>query len=182
MDVTEHFRDSLPLDAVLFVNSEVLNDKIAHLNSEVITLTQLAVRSSIVATTSANESGEIPEIDDYTITASVPTDLKIYVSVLGGQLKDDPVYEDPPQLYDNCNLSRGEGSTEGYSELRVSVTSGSSHYKNVGVIASHLSKQLLPSSANLNGKPRLVIIMYDLVPQIVYTHGNIFFFFLLSDS
>ena len=160
-DVIEHFRDSLPLDVVLFVNSDVSSDDITHLHSEVITLTQLAVQSSIVATASVNESDEIPEIDDSTITTNIPTDLKIYVSVLGGQLKDDPVYEDPRHLYDTCNLSEGETSTHSYMTLRQSVTSEELHYKSLGNTVSQLSKQIPPHSANTDGKSPLVMMKYN---------------------
>ena len=59
------------------------NEKIAHLDMEVITLMSVNTESSVVATTIWDRKDDIPNLDDDNIVpVSIPTDLKIKVTFL----------------------------------------------------------------------------------------------------
>lgn len=85
-DIVELFRDSFPLKAVLFINSENLDEfdaKIKHLDLELVTLINTYVESAIVATTCWNgeENTKVtasPECNH--VPLSIPVNLKIAVT------------------------------------------------------------------------------------------------------
>ena len=125
-DIVEHLKESLPLEAVLFLDYNTYDDKIAQLESEVITLNQVNVETSIVATSCLNETEDIPDIDDDNTTpVAIPIDLKISLSINGDDFEDEVLYEDTRQLYNNFHLSHVKtmSSSENYMELRESTRS-----------------------------------------------------------
>ena len=96
-DIINFFGDYLPLKAMLFLDTDVTssrcNEKVSHLELEVITVMSIGVESSIIATTCWNREEKnyiIPDIDnDIHIPIAIPTDLKIYVTVFGDKLEED---------------------------------------------------------------------------------------------
>ena len=84
-DIVEFFGNSLPLKAALFLANDESseNEKIAHLDLEVITLMSVNTESSIVATTIWDRKDAIPNLDDDNIVpVFIPIDLKIKVALL----------------------------------------------------------------------------------------------------
>ena len=88
-EIAEYFKDSLPLVARVFLNSDVTDDCISSLVSDVVTLTHISVESSIIATTcwdDDNSDSDSPEdttdADNQKIPIAIPMDLSIEVSII----------------------------------------------------------------------------------------------------
>ena len=88
---------------MLFVDSDMTSleceNKVSHLESEVVTLMGVSVESSMIATTCWNREEKnyvIPDIDyKVHIPIAIPIDLKISITVYGDKLEEDgSVYED----------------------------------------------------------------------------------------
>ena len=96
-DIVEHLKDSFPLNAILFLDSDLCNDhNIVHLASTVVTLTQVSTESSIIATSCFDENDASLDIDEDAIPVAIPTDLKITLTVLKKQSENESLnfYED----------------------------------------------------------------------------------------
>ena len=87
-EIAEYFKDSLPLVARVFLNSDVTDDCISSLVSDVVTLTHVSVESSIIATACWNDDSkpnsleEITDADNQKIPIAIPMDLSIEVSLI----------------------------------------------------------------------------------------------------
>ena len=87
-EIAVYFKDSLPLVARVFLNSDVTDDCISSLVSDVVTLTHISVESSIIATACWNDDSEpnsleeITDADDQKIPIAIPMDLSIEVSLI----------------------------------------------------------------------------------------------------
>ena len=86
-DILDYFRDRFPLNAKLFLNSDLLqecDENITQLDTEIVTLVDTRVQTSIVATTCWDTQEEIPNIEDPCDTRHsplcIPTNLKITVA------------------------------------------------------------------------------------------------------
>lgn len=136
-DIVEFFGDCLPLKAMLFLNSDVTDDSVSHLVSEVITLTHISVMTSIIATTCWNEddsSATIPDVDDEDeVPIAIPIELEISVKILEAQSEDERLYHSTKELFDNfdpCKIRTisGPSSTAHASRaLKRSVRVGYEH-------------------------------------------------------
>lgn len=100
-DIVEYFKDSLPLNAILFLHSDSCNERIAHLASKVVTLTQVSIESSVIATTCFDGNDISLDIDEDAVPVAIPTDLNITITVLQEQSESNSLYEDTRHLYDN---------------------------------------------------------------------------------
>ena len=109
-DIVEFFGDCLPLKAMLFLNSDVTEDSVLHLVSEVISLTHISVMTSIIATTCWNgehNSDVIPEVSgEDQIPVAIPIELEISVSILEAQSEDEELYYNTKELFDNFDPSK----------------------------------------------------------------------------
>lgn len=112
-EIAEFFRESLPLEAKLFLNSDVTDDSISHLVSEVVTMTHVSIESSIIATTCWNDESKpnvLEEIGDENkscMPIAIPMDLKIEISVIESQPgNNEDLYQTTRQLFEGFHLSR----------------------------------------------------------------------------
>ena len=134
-EIVDHLKDSLPLKATLFLDSDidVSDSRLSSLASEVVTLKRTDVESFIIATTCWDENDAIPDIAtdrDDLIPVAITTDLKISVIVLGDQSESESLYEDTRQLYENFDPSKvyavcgSLDNSDDYAPLVQSVRSG----------------------------------------------------------
>lgn len=132
-DIVDFFSDCLPLKAMLFLNSDVTDDSVSHLVSEVITMTHISVATSIIATTCWNEEGgdQIPDLDDEDhIPIGIPIELEIAVTLLRAQSEDEKLCYNTRELFDNFDpskikdISGASTTTRGSRPLKKSVRVG----------------------------------------------------------
>ena len=127
-DIVEHFKDSLPLNAILFLDSDLCNDRIAQLASKVVTLTQVSIETSIIATTCFDENDASLDIDEDAIPVAIPTVLDLAVTVLREQSESESLYGNTRYLYDNFLLSKvqtvSSDCNNDYMTLKQSVREG----------------------------------------------------------
>ena len=87
-EIAAYFKESLPVVARVFLNSDVTDDNISSLVSDVVTLTHVSIESSIIATacwndeTKPNSQEEITDANNQKIPIAIPVDLSIEVSLL----------------------------------------------------------------------------------------------------
>lgn len=108
-DIVEYFGDCLPQKALLFLNSDVTDESVSHLVSEVITLTHVSIMSSIIASTCWNGEDDdlLPEVtDEDHIPVAIPTELEISVSILKAQSEDEELYHSTRELFDNFDPTK----------------------------------------------------------------------------
>ena len=131
-EIVEHLKDSLPLKATLFLDSDQSDCPLPCLPSEIVTLKHTDVESFVIATTCWDENDAIPNIDsdhDDLIPVAIPTDLKISVTLLADQSENESLYEDTRQLYETFDPSNvyavaSSDNSGDYTALKYSVRSG----------------------------------------------------------
>lgn len=131
-DIIEHLKDSLPLKAILFLDSDESDGTLSDPTSEVVTLKHTDVESFIIATTCWDENDAIPDIDtdcDDLVPVAIPTNLKITVTMLEDQSENESLYEDTRQLYETFDPSKvyamsSSNNSGEYTALKYSVRSG----------------------------------------------------------
>ena len=137
-DIAELFRDKLPLKAILFPDSNMSEESLEHLASEVVSLNQMKVETSIIATTCVSGSCHDQrfserEDEEEAIPVAIPADLKISLAVLDDQMEDEELYADTRDLYSNFNpynvqsmapLSNSDSMSSVYMSLKELVRSG----------------------------------------------------------
>ena len=111
-DIVEFFGNSLPLEVMLFISSDVpeSDNNISHLISEVLYLTHVSIESSIIATTcwnDGNNQDELPGLEDEgQIPVAIPIELEIEVCVLKDESDYESLYDNTMELYDNFDPSK----------------------------------------------------------------------------
>ena len=134
-DIAEHLKDKLPLKAILFPDSSMSEDSFEHLASEVVTLSQINVETSIIASscTSNGHAGRSDDDDEEIVPVAIPTNLKISLTILDDECEDEDLYADTRDLFNNYNpynvqsmaASSDTDSTTGvYMSLKQLVRSG----------------------------------------------------------
>lgn len=108
-DIHDFFHNDFPLRAMIFLNSDVMDDSISHLVTEVITMTHVSVESSIIAT-NASEGETVPQLDsmdEVECPISIPINLDIAVDVICDEESDyEELYDATMNLFDNFNPSK----------------------------------------------------------------------------
>ena len=105
-DINEFFKDHLPQKAMIFLNSDVTDDSISHLVSEIITLTHMSIESSLIATCWDGESESLSttDNDENESLISIPINLDIVVDVINDDDSDyEDLYDNTMELFDNFN-------------------------------------------------------------------------------
>ena len=108
-DINEFFNDQLrlPQKAMIFLNSDVNDESITHLASEVITLTHISVESSIIATNGNEEGDDMESLYDNDCPISIPIYLDIAVEIIDDDDDDyENLYDNTMELFDNFNPSQ----------------------------------------------------------------------------
>lgn len=109
-EIAEFFEESLPLYAKIFLNCDVSDDNISCLVSDVVTMTHVAIKTSVIATAcwvDHNSLVEIKDDDDQSLPVAIPTDLNIEVSLLEPQpMHDDELYRTTRQLFEGFQSTR----------------------------------------------------------------------------
>ena len=112
-EIAEFFRESFPIVAKIFLNSDVTDDNVACLVSEVVTMTHVSIESSIIATTCTDVQSNQNELEVEEITESeqcipiaIPVDLKIEVSVIKSQPgNNEDLYQMTRELFEGFHSS-----------------------------------------------------------------------------
>ena len=132
-DIVEHFSDCLPFKAMVFLNSDVTDESVSHLASEIVSLTHVSVVTSIIATTCLNEDApdqQISELDYENDTPiAIPIELEISVHVLRDQSEEERLYQCTRELFDNFDPTKirnisGPSHCTHSGSLRQSVRAG----------------------------------------------------------
>lgn len=110
-DIYEFFKDELPLRAMIFLNSDVTDDTITHLASEIITLTCVSVELSIIATCAHEEEEQIQFESENEIEQDCPISIPINLDIVVDIINDDEcdyeeLYGNTMHLFDNFNPSK----------------------------------------------------------------------------
>ena len=130
-DIHEFFKDKLPQKAMIFLNSDVTDDSISHLVSEVINLTHVSVESAIIATcTNDGENvseSEFSEEDEGLV--SIPINMDITVDIVSDDSDYEDLYDNTMNLFDNFNPSKvrdmsGSTAQPGVTSVRKAVRQG----------------------------------------------------------
>lgn len=96
-DIFQYFSHILPHKAVMFINADVTDESILHLDSEIVTLHGTTTECSIIATTvDANEPQNVTK-DVY----SIPNDLKIKVVAVEDQPADRELFQKTRDLFES---------------------------------------------------------------------------------
>ena len=91
---------------MVFLNSDVTNESITSLDSEVITLTHISVESSIIATNWNEGEDDINDIYECDCPISIPIYLDIAVELLEEDDDYEDLYDNTMELFDNFNPSK----------------------------------------------------------------------------
>ena len=168
-DIIEHLKDNLPLKATLFLDDSGESDStLSDLTSEVVTLKHTDVESFIIATTCWEENDAIPDIDtdcDDLVPVTIPTNLKITVTMLEDQSENESLYEDTKQLYETFDPSRvyamsSSDNSDEYTALKYSVRSGH-EYQSLDIIKPskiYSESSCSPSSNTANNYCQIFMI------------------------
>ena len=105
-DINEFFYDQLPQKAIVYLNSDVTNESITNLDSEVITLTHVSVESSIIATNWNEGEDDIDDIYECECPISIPIYLDIAVELLEEDDDYENLYDNTMELFDNFNPTK----------------------------------------------------------------------------
>ena len=95
---------------MLFLNSDVTDDSVSHLISEVITLTHVSIVTSIIATTCFNEDGADEHLsklnDENDIPVAIPIELEISIHILKAQSDQEDLHHCTKELFDNFDPTK----------------------------------------------------------------------------
>lgn len=107
-DIHKFFKDQLPIKAMIFLNSDVTDDSISHLVSEVITLTHVSIESALIATSGNSEEEEENEYwNEGESLISIPISLDISVDIISDDESDyEDLYDNTMNLFDNFNPTK----------------------------------------------------------------------------
>ena len=102
-DILQYFHHILPHKAVMVINSDVMDESILHLGSQVVVLygmtTEYSVISTVVETSDPYTNIEVPMV------VSIPNDLKIKVAAVEDQPDDDELFQKTRDLFETFDLS-----------------------------------------------------------------------------
>ena len=113
-DVLQYFHHILPHGAVMVINSDVMDESILHLGSQVVTLYGMTTEYSVIATV-VETTDPYANIDGAPMVVSIPNDLKIKVAAVINQPDDDELFQKTRDLFETFDLSNVKDLRRPYS-------------------------------------------------------------------
>ena len=112
-EIVEFFEKSFPLVAKVFLNSDVSDDSISRLVSDIVTIMHSSIESSIIATTCWNDESnqsllvKVENDNNQCMPLAIPTDLNITVSIIGSQTEsNEELYKMTRQLFEDFQTEK----------------------------------------------------------------------------
>ena len=101
-EIMEHIKDPYPLKAILYVNSETAYELPGHMVSAVVTLIEMSVETSLIATSTVWE--RLDNVD----LIEIPIDLDIEVQIMKPKDEEETekLYEDTRHLFEKFDPSK----------------------------------------------------------------------------
>ena len=135
-EILEHFGSLLPLEAMMYIRSEMPEDLPLHLTTDMVTLTHTTVESSIIASTcwEYEKREELSEEDQALV--AIPINLDIEIIFLGRESEDKQLCESTKNFFEKFSslkitdmknsggIQRGAGLTLAQRKLYRVVREG----------------------------------------------------------
>lgn len=113
-DILQHFHHILPHRAVIIINSDVMEESILHLESQVVTLYGTTTEYSIIAT-AVETNDHYTNKQETPMVVSIPNDLKIKVAAVEDQPDDDELFQNTRDIFETFDLSTVKDLRRPYS-------------------------------------------------------------------
>ena len=98
----------------MVINSDVMDESILHLGSQVVTLYGMTIEYSVIATV-VETNDPNANIGGTTMVVSIPNDLKIKVAAVKDQPDDDELFQKTRDLFETFDLSNVKDLRRPYS-------------------------------------------------------------------